>query len=44
MSTLHTWQTILEIGMAAFLIWSLFHEDKLVAFEKKIIKKFRGNR
>lgn len=44
MSTVHTWQTILEMGMAAFLIWGLFHEDKFIAFEERIIKKFRGNK
>lgn len=44
MSTVHTWQTIIEIAVAAFLIYGLFHEDKFVAFEKKITRKFRGNR
>lgn len=44
MSTLHTWQTIIEIAVAAFLIYGLFHEDKFVAFEEKIIRKFRGNK
>lgn len=44
MSTLHTWQTIIEIAVAAFLIYGLFNEDKFVAFEEKIIRKFRGNK
>ena len=44
MSTLHPWQTIIEIAIAAFIIYGLFHEDKLVAFEERIIKKFRGSK
>jgi hypothetical protein len=44
MSTVHTWQTIIEIAVAAVLIYGLFHEDKLVAFEERVIKKFRGNK
>lgn len=44
MSTAHIWQTIIEIVVGAFIIYGLFHEDKFVAFEDKIIRKFRGNR
>ena len=44
MSALHTWQTIIEIALTAFVIYGLFHEDKLVTFEERIIKKFRGNK
>ena len=44
MSTLHTWQTIIEIVVAVFIIYGLFHEDKFVAFEEKIIRKFRGDK
>lgn len=44
MSIVHTWQTIIEIAVAAFLIYGLFHEDRFVAFEEKIIRKFRGNK
>ena len=44
MSILHTWQTIIEIAVAAFLIHGLFHEDKFVAFEEKIMRKFGGNK
>ena len=44
MSTLHTWQTIIELAIVAFLIYGLFQEDKFVAFEERIIRKFRGNK
>ena len=44
MSTVHTWQTIIEIIAAAFLIYALFHEDKFIAFEERLIKTFRGNK
>lgn len=44
MSTVHTWQTIIEIAVAAFLIYGLFHEDKFVAFEERLIKKLRGSK
>lgn len=44
MSTLDICQTIIEILVGAFIIYGLFHEDKFVAFEDKIIRKFRGNR
>ena len=43
MSTLHTWQTILEIGMVAFIIWGLFNEDKFIRFETRIKKLFKKN-
>jgi hypothetical protein len=35
MTGLQWLQTILEVGVAAFLIWGLFNEDKFIAFEKK---------
>ena len=41
MSTLHILQTILEFGVLGFIVWGIFHEDKLVAFEKKIVKLFK---
>lgn len=34
-------QTVLEIAVAVFIIWGLFHEDVLVCFEDKIIERFK---
>ncbi len=36
MTFLFVLQTILEIAGAAFLIWGIFNEQKLVRFEEKI--------
>lgn len=44
MSTIHTWRTIIELVLVAFLIYGIFHEDKFVAFEEKIFRKFKGNK
>ncbi len=33
--------SVLEIIVVAFTVWCLFNEQKLVAFEKRIVKKFR---
>lgn len=33
--------SILEIIVVAFTVWCLFNEQKLVVFEKRIMKKFR---
>lgn len=41
MSTLHTWQTLLEVALAAFVIWAVFHEDRFIALEDKIKKVFK---
>ncbi len=30
-------QTVLEIAVAAFIIWGLFNEKKLVKFEDRVI-------
>ena len=41
-------QTILEIAVATFIIWGLFHEKTLVKFEDRIIaqikRKFKASR
>ena len=34
-------QTVLEFSVVGFIIWGLFHEDKLVDFEDRIIEKIR---
>lgn len=36
MSTLHFFQTILEIAAVGFIIWGYFNQDKLVSFENRI--------
>lgn len=36
--------SVLEIIMVAFTVWCLFNESKLVAFEKRIMRKFRHNK
>ncbi len=33
--------TMLEFGVAGFIIWGLFNEDKLVAFEDRIFAKIK---
>ncbi len=41
-------QTVLEIAVATFIIWGLFHEKTLVRFEDRIIayikKKVKASR
>lgn len=44
MSTVHTWKTIIEIGMAIFLICGFCHEDKFIRFEKRIKNFFTNNK
>ena len=34
-------QTILEFGVAGFIIWGLFNEQKLVDFEDKVIDRIK---
>lgn len=41
MSTLHTWTTIVEVVLIAFVIWAVFHEDRFIALEDKIKKLFK---
>lgn len=33
--------TILQVAVGAFIIWGLFHEDKLVRLEDRIAAAFR---
>lgn len=35
-------QTILEFGVAFFIIWGLFNEQKLVDFEDRIIARIKA--
>ena len=41
MSTSFFIQTICEILVAAFIIWGLFNEQKLINFEDKLIEKWK---
>ena len=44
MTFLQTLTTIFEISMVIGLFWCIFHEDRLIAFEKKISAHFRRRR
>lgn len=44
MSTPYLIQTICEILVAAFIIWGLFNEQKLIDFEDKIIAKWKARK
>ncbi len=37
-------QTICEILVAAFIIWGLFNEQKLIDFEDKLIAKWKARK
>ncbi len=37
-------RTLFEIAMFAAVLWGIFHEDRLVAFEKRIICYIRRRR
>lgn len=34
-------RTLFEVGMVVGLIWCIFHEDRLIAFEEKVFSAFR---
>ncbi len=36
--------TIFEISMAVGLFWCIFHEDRLIAFERRFIANIRRRR
>lgn len=36
--------TIFEIIMVAAVVWCIFHEDRLVAFEEKLLSRIRRKR
>ncbi len=36
--------TILEILMVVSVVWCIFHEDRLIAFEEKLISNIRRKR
>ena len=33
--------TIFEMALVAFAIWAVFHEDRFIAFEERIVARFR---
>ncbi len=39
-----TLMTIFEIVLVAAALWAVFHEDRFIAFEEKIISRFRRRR
>lgn len=44
MTFVDTLRTLLEIAVAAFIIWGLFNEKTLVAFEEKLFSRIRRKR
>ncbi len=41
MSTAYILQTVFEILAGAGLVWAIFHEDRLIAFEERIAAGIR---
>lgn len=37
-------RTLIEIAMVVGLVWCIFHEDRLVAFEEKVLASLRRKR
>lgn len=37
-------QTVFEIAVVVLIIYGFWHEDKLIAFEDKVIAKIRAKR
>ena len=44
MTLAYSLRTIFEILMVIALLWGIFNEGKLIAFEKRIISAIRRNR
>ena len=44
MSFVDVLKSVFEIALVSFTIWSLFHEDRFIAFEEKLLCKIRRNR
>ena len=44
MTFLDILRTLFEIAMVAGLLWCIFHEDRLVAFEEKVMANIRRKR
>lgn len=41
MSLSGTLLTLFEVALVALAIWAVFHEDMFIAFEEKIVARFR---
>ena len=37
-------KTLFEFAAVGFVVWCIFHEDRLVAFEEKLLANFRRKR
>ncbi len=44
MTFLDILRTLLEIAMVVGLVWGIFNEDRLVAFEEKLLASLRRKR
>ncbi len=44
MNLAFTLRTIFEILLVVALVWGIFHEDRLIAFEKRIVAAIRRRR
>ena len=33
--------TLFEIALACFVVWGVFHEDRFIKFEDRIVARFR---
>ncbi len=44
MTFVDTLRTLFEIAVVAFIIWGLFNEERLVAFEEKVLSRIRRKR
>ncbi len=40
----NTLLTIFEIALVVFTIWAVFNEDKFIAFEERMVTRFRRRR
>lgn len=41
MSVLHSLQSVFEIGIIIFIVWGFFHEDRFIAFERRLVSYIR---
>ncbi len=44
MNLAFTLRTIFEIFLVVALVWGIFHEDRLIAFEKRVVALVRRHR
>ena len=36
--------TVFEAALVAFAVWAVFHEDRFIAFEERVVAHFRRRR